>query len=49
MSMKNLLLGIFFLSTTHLFGQFEDPVSVSALVRESARASEVIEVQVIFS
>ena len=49
MSMIKLLLGIFLLSITLLFGQFEDPVSVSALVRESARAGEVIEVQVIFS
>ncbi|MEE8341839.1 MAG: cytochrome c biogenesis protein CcdA [Candidatus Neomarinimicrobiota bacterium] len=47
--MKKLLIGIFLLSITTLFGQFEDPVSVSASVRENARAGEVIEVQVLFS
>ncbi len=48
MSMNKLLIGIFLFSTTLLFGQFEDPVSVSASVRENVRAGEVIEVQVIF-
>ncbi len=47
--MKKLLIGIFLFSATLLFGQFEDPVSVSASVRENARAGEVIEVKVIFS
>lgn len=49
MSMNKLLIGIFLFSITLLFGQFEDPVSVSASVRENARAGEVIDVQVIFS
>ena len=49
MNTKKLLIGIFLFSATLLFGQFEDPVSVSASVRENARAGEVIEVQVIFS
>jgi thiol:disulfide interchange protein DsbD len=46
--MKTLLTGIIIFSTL-LFGQFEDPVSVTASVRENARSGEVIEVQVIFS
>jgi thiol:disulfide interchange protein DsbD len=46
--MKTLLTGIVIFSTL-LFGQFEDPVSVTASVRENARSGEVIEVQVIFS
>jgi thiol:disulfide interchange protein len=49
MSMNKLLIGIFLLSTASLFGQFEDPVSIAASVRENARSGEVIEVQVIFS
>lgn len=52
MSMKKLFTGIFLSSATLLFGQFgqfEDPVSVSASVGENARAGEVVEVQVIFS
>lgn len=49
MSMKKLFIGILLLSTSLLFGQFEDPVLVSASVRENVRAGEVIEVQVIFS
>ncbi len=48
MSIKTILTGILIFST-FLFGQFEDPVSVSASIRENARAGEVIEVQVIFS
>lgn len=47
--MKKLLIGILLFSTTLIFGQFEDPVSVSVSVKESARAGEVIEIQVIFS
>lgn len=52
MSMKKLFTGIFLSSATLVFGQFgqfEDPVSVSASVGENARAGEVVEVQVIFS
>ena len=49
MIMKKLLLGIILFLTTLLFGQFEDPVSISASVGENARAGEVIEVRVIFS
>ena len=48
MNIKTLLSGILLL-TTFLFGQFEDPVSITALVKENARAGEVTEVQVIFS
>ena len=48
MSIKTLFTGIVIFSTI-LFGQFEDPVSVSASVNENARAGEIIEVQVIFS
>ena len=48
MKIKTLITGILLL-TTLLFGQFDDPVSVSASIRENARAGEVVEVQVIFS
>ena len=49
MSTKNILIGIILFSTTLVFGQFEDPVTVTASVNENARAGEVIEVQVILS
>ena len=49
MRVKQILIGIIILASTLSFGQFEDPVSVSASVSENARAGEVIEVQVIFS
>lgn len=49
MKVKQILIGIIILTSTLLFGQFEDPVSVSASVKENVRAGEVIEVQVIFS
>ncbi|MBU0529310.1 thioredoxin family protein [bacterium] len=49
MKVKQILIGIIILASTLSFGQFEDPVSVSASVSENARAGEVIEVQVIFS
>ncbi len=48
MKIKKQFIGMILL-TTLLFGQFEDPVSVSASVGENARAGEVVEVQVIFS
>ncbi len=48
MSIKKQFTGIL-LVITLLFGQFDDPVSVSASVRENARAGEVIAVQVIIS
>ncbi|MCK4904117.1 MAG: hypothetical protein KAS35_05450, partial [Candidatus Marinimicrobia bacterium] len=47
MSINKQFIGILLL-TTLLFGQFEDPVSISVSARESARAGEVVEVQVIF-
>ena len=47
MNIKTIIKGIL-LITTVLFGQFEDPVSVTASVRENGRAGEVIEVQVVF-
>ena len=47
MNIKTIITGIL-LITTVLFGQFEDPVSVTVSVRENARAGEVIEVQVVF-
>ncbi len=48
MNIKKILTGIL-IFTTFLFGQFEDPVSITASVRENVRAGEVIEVQVIFA
>jgi len=49
MKVKQILIGIIILTSTLLFGQFEDPVSVSTSVIDNARVGEVIEVQVIFS
>ena len=49
MKVKQILIGIIILTSTLLFGQFEDPVSVSTSVTENARSGEIIEVQVIFS
>ncbi|MFC1565558.1 protein-disulfide reductase DsbD family protein [Candidatus Neomarinimicrobiota bacterium] len=46
--MKTILTGIL-IFTTFLFGQFNDPVSITASVKKNVRAGEVIEVQVIFS
>ncbi|MFC1784290.1 protein-disulfide reductase DsbD family protein [Candidatus Neomarinimicrobiota bacterium] len=48
MNMKTILTGIL-IFTTFLFGQFNDPVSITASVKKNVRAGEVIEVQVIFS
>ena len=48
MNIKTILTGIL-IFTTFLFGEFEDPVSITASVKENVRAGEVIEVQVIFS
>ncbi len=48
MNIKTILTGIL-IFTTFLFGQFEDPVSVTSSVKENVRAGEVIEVQVILS
>jgi len=48
MNIKTILTGIL-IFTTFLFGQFEDPVSITTSVKENVRAGEVIEVQVIFS
>jgi thiol:disulfide interchange protein DsbD len=48
MNIKTILTGILIFAT-FLFGEFEDPVSITASVKENVRAGEVIEVQVIFS
>jgi len=47
MNMKKIIFGTLFI-TALLFGQFEDPVSVSASVEGNVRAGEVIEVHVTF-
>ncbi len=43
------LLSIIAIASAILLGQFDDPVSISASIKDSARAGEVFEVQVILS
>lgn len=49
MTVKSILLGISLTISSGLFGQFSDPVSVSATVDDTVRASEVVNVEVVFT
>jgi len=49
MKAKKILLGIILTISSVLFGQFTDPVSVSASVEDTARAGEVVNVEIAFT
>jgi len=49
MKTKQIIIALIFTISSGLFGQFSDPVSVSASVKDTARVGEVVNVDVAFS